>query len=464
MTDSGGIIKHPLTYARQQRSWTLRDVAEIVRDRSGLNMASWRQKVWRWERGVVPEIAAQYALAEELGIDRAAVRRHRWPAWLLLLDPAEPVDTPWTHETALAVLSRVNESAALDRRGFLILTGEDLVAAAATWSLTPPEPAAPGVEGGRIGAEAVQSLQARVERLWHLDDRLGGGSCLEAARADLGMVTALLRAARYNSDTAQGLMRAAAGLARFAGWAAFDSGLHAAAQRYWHAALRASHAAEDVPQGVYVLSNLALQAIYTGDGRTAIRLIELARSRADRAHATMLAILDTWQARAHSLLGEVREAAHLLNRADEVWSRRHPEDDPPWVYWMPQPSLTAEAGTTLAAMGEPRRAEEFLRQGLAGLPEEAARERDLYLIRIAEAQLRDQRLAEAVHTAAEAVDATAGVESVRVRERIADFVRQLPPGQPLTELRDRLRAATERSVGARCAVGPYGGSGDPGDQ
>jgi hypothetical protein len=35
---------------------------------------------------------------------------------------------------------------------------------------------------------------------------------------------------------------------------------------------------------------------------------------------------------------------HLDGRLAELWrlGARRPEDDPSWVYWMPQPSLTAE--------------------------------------------------------------------------------------------------------------------------
>lgn len=142
----------------------------------------------------------------------------------------------------------------------------------------------------------------------------------------------------------------AASLARFCGWAAFDAGLEAAAQRFWHAGLRAAAAAGDVDQGIYVLSNLALQAAYAGDGTTTLALLEIARRRVDPAARTVLAMLDCWAVRGHALAGEAKTAAALLNRADDLWSQRRPGDDPDWVYWMPRPSMTAEAGTALLGM------------------------------------------------------------------------------------------------------------------
>lgn len=49
-------VRHPLTWVRQERGWSLQDlvtlVAEVARAQ-GVNMAAGREKAWRWEnRGV----------------------------------------------------------------------------------------------------------------------------------------------------------------------------------------------------------------------------------------------------------------------------------------------------------------------------------------------------------------------------------------------------------------------------
>src|SRR3954468_253895 len=89
--DAKPSARHPLTVIRQERGWSLNAVAEIVARRSGLNMATRREKVYRWENGVVPELTAQYALAEELGLDRQTGHDRDGPEWLLLASdgPAE---------------------------------------------------------------------------------------------------------------------------------------------------------------------------------------------------------------------------------------------------------------------------------------------------------------------------------------------------------------------------------------
>src|SRR5690349_21737667 len=123
MTGTTEVIAHPLTALRAQRGWTLVDVAGIVRRRSKLNMACRREKVWRREHGVTPAQAAQQALADELGLPREVLNTHPWPRWLLLTQPAERVDQAWTATAASHTLAQVVESAGVDRRGFLILSG-----------------------------------------------------------------------------------------------------------------------------------------------------------------------------------------------------------------------------------------------------------------------------------------------------------------------------------------------------
>jgi hypothetical protein len=104
---------------------------------------------------------------------------------------------------------------------------------------------------------------------------------------------------------------------------------------------------------------------------------------------------------------------------------------------LPQPSLTAEAGTALLTIGDLAAAERCLAAGLATLDADSARDRNLYLIRLAETRLRGGRLDEAAATAREAIDAVTGVESIRVQRRVDHLLAELPAGEPVTaELRE----------------------------
>ncbi len=318
MTTADELIAHPLTAVRAAQGWTLAHVATVVQQRSGLNMRSWRQKVWRWEHGTAtPEPAAQLALADELGVDHAQVAAHGWPGWLLLAAGDESTGGPWTPASAAAVLDRVVSSAMMDRRAFLLFTGTAATGLAATWSDAVPG-TFPHVEQPRVTAETVDHLHARVEQLWHLDDVLGGGSVLDAGVADLRLVQHLIRHGSYDAAIGVRLWALAASLSRFAGWAAFDAGYGAAAQRFWHAGLRAAATAGDTDQGVYVLSNLALQAAYATDGPTTVGLLDVARRHVDPAARTVLAMLDTWTVRGHAVTGNVKATAATLNQADDL--------------------------------------------------------------------------------------------------------------------------------------------------
>ena len=385
------------------------DVARVAQQRSGLNMSTWRQKVWRWEHyGVVPEAAAQHALATELGIDVDAVGQLGWPNWLTLVDPAETVHGAWTAEAAQSVIGRVVESVAVDRREFLVYTGARLSAMAEGWSQTPTPVIADDPVGGPVSDGAVESLHQRASALWLLDDNLDGGTTLEPSLADLRLAYTLMRCGTGRSITERRLYSAIASLARFAGWAAFDAGRLGASQRLWHAALRAAHAAADTVQAVYVLSNLALQMVYSGDSAGAVSALEAARSRVDPAERIVSTMLDTWQVRAKALQGEHPEAQLLLNCADNHWGARKDGDDPDHVHWTPQSTLTAEAVATMRRL---RHAEQILSVGLAALDPASARDRNICLIQLAETQHAAGRLDEAVDSRSRAVDDVA--ESIR---------------------------------------------------
>ena len=197
------------------------------------------------------------------------------------------------------VLDQVVSSVVMDPRGFLLLSGTTATHPALTWSTSAPATLT-GDGTGYVMPEVIDHLDGRLAELWRLDDLLGGGACLDAGVAELRLVARLIRHGRYDNPTGTRLWSLAAALARFAGWAAFDAGRGAAAQRFWHAGLRAAGAAGDADQGVYVLSNLALQAAYAGDGTAAIGLLDVARGQVDPTARTVLAMLDLWAVRAHA--------------------------------------------------------------------------------------------------------------------------------------------------------------------
>ncbi|MGH3925506.1 MAG: hypothetical protein ACRDTT_22060 [Pseudonocardiaceae bacterium] len=179
----------------------------------------------------------------------------------------------------------------MDRRGFLIATGTTLTAAATVWSGLTGAPTA-GKAYPRIGADAITGLQARLSHLSHLDDLLGSGKLRDLAAAELRLLTSLLTETTHNADTERRLYGLAAQASRLCGWLCYDSGLHAAAQRYYLTALRASATAGDALTGANTLAFQAIQTYTVGNPRDAVHLMHTARATIQgRSTPKTLAIL-----------------------------------------------------------------------------------------------------------------------------------------------------------------------------
>jgi tetratricopeptide (TPR) repeat protein len=312
------------------------------------------------------------------------------------------------------------------------------------------EKAKRGLAGGRVDADVLSSIGERIRHLWRLDDLLGGGLCMGLADSDMRLVLSLLKRARYDEPTEHSLYASSAELARFAGWAAFDAGRHVEAHRYWQAGLKAAQRGQDPGIFAYLLSNLAMQATYAGDGRRAVDLLEAARYRAGTSVSfTVRAMLDAWQVRAHAVLGQPREAARLLKRADELWERRVPSDDPAWIYWMTRPSLTAEAGLAFLALGQSQTSERLLVDGLTALSADSQRDRILYLGGIAEARLAQHGGVDgALEAASEAVALASSLGSSRAADQLGEFAARVmsryPGAPPVKTFHEQLQAAPLR--------------------
>ncbi|WP_433332455.1 hypothetical protein [Spirillospora sp. CA-294931] len=413
-------------------------MAEMIA--GGRNMAAWKQKVNRWERrGVRPEIDAQYALAQNLGIPRSIVDQHPWPGWLCMATGSDPyLDLPWTAESARTTLVGAL-SAYTDRRGFLTLTGAAALAHVAPawaepWRLAPQEKIADAVQGGRVDAEVLKAIKRRLVELWTLDDVIGGYRCAELANADLRLVTDMLKRGSHSESVETQLYTLAAGLCRSAGWGMFDADRHAAAERYWRAGLRAAHQGKTPDEAAYLLSNMALQFNFARDGKSAIDALDGARKIIGHDGSRAVhAMLDAWQVRSHAVLQEPEAATRTLGRADEYWDRRDPHRDPDWIYWMRRPSETIEANMAMVEVKRTGSTETHLLRWIDVDGARYSRDRAFALTVIACAQLTEGDLDKALATGRAAVHALRGVESGRIADELGKFTRRLPRNEPRTK-------------------------------
>lgn len=295
-----------------------------------------------------------------------------------------------------------------------------------------------GLDGGRIGSDVMTWATQQVEALSRLDDELGGARVLPLAAGNLTLLTQLISQATYTSEQATELQRTLASISRLAGWVAFDAGNAHKAARYWRTAITAAREANDHDYSAYAMAFLAFHAIDAQrDPSAAIQLLQAAEHEAGR-NAPLRIVLAQWAVQPYGLLGEHREAQRSLARADSLWERRDPANDPPWLYWMYLPSLSPEAPRGIIPH-DPARAEAMLMDGLSALSDEYPRDRPLFLLGIAEARLAQHgRLDEAIEAARAALDLISATPSPRIRARLVRLVRSLPEHPETPELQEAL--------------------------
>lgn len=254
------VIRHPLAYARQMRGWTQAGLAAQVRAaarRRGLRSGVDRQRVWKWEtRRAVPDGDSQVLLAEVFGIELALVRVLGWPDWL---PGGDETRTLAPHSTPAALREAI--AARMDRRNFVAYSAASLTGFAAEWATTTPAAFAAVRQGRQVDTDLVGSLES-ISRSLTTAPTAQRQYTAPLLDEQLQIVTGLIGKGRYDEHVGERLHLLAASLAQTVGWHRFDLGQHAAAARFWHAAVHSAHAAADRDLGAGVLSDLAYQAMW----------------------------------------------------------------------------------------------------------------------------------------------------------------------------------------------------------
>jgi tetratricopeptide (TPR) repeat protein len=434
---------HPLSYVRAQRNWTYQDVARLVAQR--IRTACRREKVWRWEHwGVVPDWDSQLALAAELEISPEQVRKYPWPCWLPSGDPVR-ASYGWTQAGSLEALEDAVEHAAVDRRGFMVLLGSEMVKLAKGWRDVEPAELAAVQGGGTVTIDFVERIEEGLPRLRFLDATYGGQRARRLIDAEFGVVVDLLSRSSYASRVATRLHALAAELGRMAGWSSFDAGLHSAAQRYWIAGLHAAHAAGDKAVGANILKSMSLQSYDFGRRAESLALASSAHQRAAGATPRTVAMLALREARAHAALGQAAACGALMAKAETLLGRTDGESDPPWVTYFDEAEFHAQVGTCYLDLSQPSSAERHLASALALLPAAKVRDRATYLIRRAAAKIQLGQADSACQLAIDTVPLIEQAPSQRNVERLKR-VRGLIP---FTHDDHRVRELDERLAGLR---------------
>lgn len=434
------LLVHPLSFVRQQRGWSQQDLVNVIARR--LNTAARREKASRWERwGVVPDERTQLALAAELEVPAQQVRELGWPHWLPVGGGVD-LALPWDRVGGLTMLDHTAGAAMLDRRGFMILGAGAVAGLAGEWLGLQPTRITPVLNGGRIGEDLAGVFEGRLPALRQMDATLGGGSVRALVDAELRLVTDLLAKGSYSEAIGQRMFTIAAELGRIAGWASFDAGYHAAAERYWVAALRSAHVAGDRAAGANILKCMSLQRVDTERSAEALQLAQAAMTGARDAPARVRAMLAARQARTHAVLGEAVDCERMLAAAEQAMGRADDEATPPWAAYFDDAEFCAQVASCYLLLRRHEATDHWLTQALALQPKERSRDRATYLIWRADTVLQLGDVDHACALVGQAVPDIAMARSVRNQRRLVDIHGRLAQhrGPAFTALDEQVRS------------------------
>jgi tetratricopeptide (TPR) repeat protein len=397
--------------------------ARLLSDLSGRSLA--RDEVARWEKsgGRLPGPYWQQVIAESFGIDAGDLRK-------VISDTR--AERKRTARRAVDPLA-----AGVELRGRFATTS--LTVAATLGERTPAV-----ARGGRIGQEAVDELRERTVRVRRLDDFLGGGDTYRLYADELAETVRLIDACSYTEQVGRALVAISAQQAQQAGWAAFDTGDHATAQRLYEASRQAAIVAKDPALEGNALSLLSYQLI--DQAQSGVEAAErscaaVGRDAAPRVRALM------WErvAFAHAHAGERREAEKALEAARHALDEEGREPDPDWTAWADELEFQLISGRCWSELREPGRAIPLLESVLAQLPAAQTRNLAVYSTHLAGAYLDGDQVEQAAGVLVRALDLAADVASVRPTRRVAEVAARLTPyraNAAVAVLFEKLAAAT----------------------
>ncbi|HCA85728.1 MAG TPA: transcriptional regulator, partial [Streptomyces sp.] len=303
------------------------------------------------------------------------------------------------------------------------------------------------VAGLSAAGSLVESLEQRLPLLRNMDDARGGGSVRALADAELRAVTALLKQGSCGTRDSRRLFSVAAELGRIAGWAGFDAGYHAAAERYFTVGLRAAHAAGDRLAGANLLKCMTLQLAECGRPGEALALAAAARESAAGGPARVRAIITVRHARAHAVVGDRAECERLLIEAGTLMEqvgddRAGSEPCPYWAGYFDTAEYSAQVAACYLLLRRHGTSDRWLEQALSLQPASRPRDATTYLMWRAEAAVQLGEVDRACAHLEQALPAVAGSTSARNRARLTSVHQLLRPHRAtpaVKELHEQVR-------------------------
>ncbi|MEU0551125.1 helix-turn-helix transcriptional regulator [Micromonospora sp. NPDC005979] len=304
--------------------------------------------------------------------------------------------------------------------------------------------------GRYVSPGTTARLAERTARLRRLDNFLGGADTRHLYAAEVDSTTRLLKNGSYSESVGRQLLAILAEQAQLAGWAAFDAGRHAEADRLYRASLAAARdaAAHALAGNAYAF--LAYQQLALG--HPAVETATAACDAAASATPTVRALLHLRTAWAHAVAGNADAADQHLGQGTTCLTEQDSRPEPDWVYWVDHVEGEIMSGRCWTVLHRPMRAIPVLEGALANFDDTHSRDKSLYLSWLADAYLDANEVEQACTTAAVAVRLAGGVGSVRPAQRLNSFLGRLAPHGSMTCVIELRALAAEASNRPRPSV------------
>ncbi|MBV9141570.1 MAG: XRE family transcriptional regulator [Pseudonocardiales bacterium] len=308
-----------------------------------------------------------------------------------------------------------------------------------------PERSTPRPTPRRVGASDIAQLRDATQTFTSWDFTYGGGMALEAAMGQLHWAAGLLEASCPERLRPE-LHAAVGALADTTGYMALDAGAHAEARQVFGFALACAEQAQDWNLRASILSDMAQQAIWTGQPDEGLTLAEHALVRADWLTPAARALLHNDRARALAAMRRVQEALRAVGTADEHFAPFTPDNEPSFLAYYTEAQHAQLAGrplVELAILGQdPGEATARLTTAAAGHPEDRARARAVCLTKLSTLTMATGDPRHAVAIGNEALEVAGTLRSHLITEDLRDLFRHAATHQNLeevAELRHRIR-------------------------
>ncbi len=211
-----------------------------------------------------------------------------------------------------------------------------------------------------VGAADVEAIEAATAAFRAQNFAQGSGLVRDTAVARLHATLPLL-GAQVAPEVRPRLYLATARLAMMTGWLSFDVERHDAARRLWLIGLELARAT-DHPLGcdltVYLLFDMAIQAVAVGRPAEALKLVHLGQAAAVGSHPVSAATASSLlcvSARAHAARGDARACDLALHQAQEQFASIDHQTRPPWSAHLDDAGLADWQGAVHYALARPER-------------------------------------------------------------------------------------------------------------